>query len=71
VFFLYPRDRFGCVIKATSRLLCPRETEQRDGWAPGQVRAGAEDLAAMGIGSPDRPARTASLLRLRYVMKVN
>ena len=29
------------------------------GWAPGPVWTGAENLAPIGIPSPDRPARSA------------
>jgi hypothetical protein len=36
------------------------------GWAPGSVWRGAENLAPTRIRSPDRPARSASLYRLRY-----
>jgi len=36
------------------------------GWAPGPVWTGAENLAPTGIRSPDRPARSQSLYRLRY-----
>ena len=35
-------------------------------WAPGPVWAGAENLAPTGIRSPDRPARSESLYRLRH-----
>ena len=35
-------------------------------WAPGLVWTGAENLAPTGIRSPDRPARSQSLYRLRY-----
>jgi hypothetical protein len=35
-------------------------------WAPGPVWTGAENLASTGIRSPDRPARSESLYRLRY-----
>jgi hypothetical protein len=38
---------------------------QETGWAPGQVWTGAENLAPTGIRSPDRPARSQSLYRLR------
>ena len=34
-------------------------------WAPGTVWTGAENLAATGIRSPDRSARSESLYRLR------
>jgi hypothetical protein len=39
---------------------------QEAGWAPGPVWTGAENLAPTGIRSPDRPARSESLYRLRY-----
>ena len=39
---------------------------QEAGWAPGPVWTGAENLAHIGIRSPDRPARSQSLYRLRY-----
>jgi len=37
---------------------------QEAGWTPGSVWTGAENLAATGIRSPDRPARSQSLYRL-------
>ena len=40
---------------------------QEAGWAPGPVWTGAENLAPTGIRSPDRPARSQSLYRLRYL----
>jgi hypothetical protein len=36
------------------------------GWATGSVWTGAENLAPTGIRSPDRPAPSQSLYRLRY-----
>ena len=39
---------------------------QEAGWSPGPVWTGAENLAPTGIRSPDRPARSQSLYRLRY-----
>jgi len=39
---------------------------QEAGWAPGPVWTSAENLAPTGIRSPDRPARSQSLYRLRY-----
>ena len=33
---------------------------------PGSVWTGAENLAPSGIRSPDRPARSESIYRLRY-----
>ena len=39
---------------------------QEAGWASGPVWTGAENLAFIGIRSPDGPARRQSLYRLRY-----
>jgi hypothetical protein len=39
---------------------------QEAGWASGPVWTGAENLNSTGIRSPDRPARSQSLCRLRY-----
>jgi len=39
---------------------------QEAGWALGPVWTGAENLASIGIRSPDSPARSQSLYRLRY-----
>jgi hypothetical protein len=36
------------------------------GWVPGPVWTGAENFAPTGIRSPDLPARSQSLYRLRY-----
>ena len=44
----------------------PVPSEQKTGWAPGQVCTGAENLAPTEIRSLDRPARSESLYRLRY-----
>jgi hypothetical protein len=44
----------------------PAPIVQEAGWAPGPIRTGAENLAPTGIRSPDRPARSQSLYRLRY-----
>jgi hypothetical protein len=38
----------------------------QDGWAPGPVWIGAENLASTGTRSPDLLARSESLYRLRY-----
>ena len=43
---IYPRERPGNIV-------------QEDGWAPGPVWTGAENLALTGIRSPDRPARSS------------
>jgi hypothetical protein len=40
---------------------------QEAGWDPGPVWTGAENLALTGIRSPDRPARSQTLYRLRYL----
>ena len=39
---------------------------QEAGCVTGPIWTGAESLAATGIRSPDRPARTQSLYRPRY-----
>jgi hypothetical protein len=39
----------------------------RGRWASETVLTGAENLALSGIRSPDRPARSESLYRLRYL----
>ena len=45
----------------------PVPIAQEDGWAPGPVWTGAENLASpTGIRSPDRPARSQLLYSLRY-----
>jgi hypothetical protein len=43
---------------------------QEAGWAPGPVWTGAENLAPIGIQSLDRPARSQSLCRLRYLAHI-
>ena len=40
---------------------------QETGWSPGPVWIGADNLAPTGIRSPNRPARTQSLYRLRLL----
>ena len=44
----------------------PVSIVQEAGWAPGPVWTGVENLALTGIRSPDRPASSQSLYRLRY-----
>jgi hypothetical protein len=44
----------------------PVRIVQKAGWVPEPVWTGAENLAPTGIRSPDRPARSESLYRLRY-----
>ena len=63
--------RRGCGFSVTPR---PPFTSGKDpvpivqeaGWSPRPVWTGAENLAPTGIRSPDRPARSQSLYRLRY-----
>jgi len=40
-------------------------------WVPGPVWTGAENLASTGIRSPDRPASSEWLYRLRYPVPQN
>jgi hypothetical protein len=62
------------VVNATPRSLYhgvrdPVLIVQEDGWAPGQVRTGAENLAPPNprwVRFPDPPARRKSLYRLHY-----
>ena len=49
----------GWVVKVTPRTLYPREKEpvpiiQEVGWSPATVWTGTENLAPIGIRSPDR-----------------
>ena len=55
--------RRRCVVSTTLRLLYPREAE----YASGPVWT-AQNFAPTGIRSPDRPAHSESLYRLRYKM---
>jgi hypothetical protein len=54
--------RSGCFTPGKD----PVPIAQKAGWAPGPVWTGAENLAPTGIRSPNRPARSESLYRLRY-----
>ena len=63
--------RRGWGVSVTSRPLFtpgkdPVPIVQEAGWAPGPVWTGAENLTHTGVRSPDRPARSQSLYRLRY-----
>jgi hypothetical protein len=62
--------RWQWVLNITPQPLYPREDPvtivQQAGWAPGSVWTGAENLSPTGIRSPDRPARSESLYRLKY-----
>ena len=44
----------------------PVSIVQGAGWAPGPVWSDAEKFTPTGIQSPERPARSESLYRLRY-----
>ena len=44
----------------------PVHIVQGAGWTPGPVGTSAENLVPNGIRSPDRPASSQSLYRLRY-----
>jgi hypothetical protein len=48
--------------------LPPKKEEA--GWTPGPVWTGAENLAPTGIRSPDPPARSDSLYRLSWSIKL-
>jgi hypothetical protein len=63
--------RRGWEVSVTPRPLFtpgkdPVPTVLETGWASGPVWTGEENLAATGIRSPDRPARSQSLYRLSY-----
>ena len=69
--FLDHGTRRGWGVSVTPRPLFTPEKDpvpivQRAGWAPGPVWTGAENFAPTGIRSPDRPAHSQSLYRLRY-----
>jgi len=69
--FLDHGSRSGWGVSVTPRPLFtpgkdPVPIVQEAGWTPGLVWTGAENLAPTGIGSPNRPARSQSLYRLRY-----
>jgi hypothetical protein len=59
------------VVNATPQPFYPREGDPSPifleaGWAPGPAITGAENLAPTGIRTPDRPASSESLYRLRH-----
>ena len=63
--------RRGCGVRVTPRpLFTPAKDTvpivQEAGWDPGPVWTGGENLAIIGIRSPDRPVRSQSLYRLSY-----
>jgi hypothetical protein len=61
----------GGGANATPRTLYRREIPvhivQEAGWGPGTVWPGAENLAPTGVRTPNRPARSESQYRLRYL----
>jgi len=71
LLFLDYGTRRGWGVSVTPRSLFtpgkdPVPIVQEAGWAPGSVWTGAENLVHTGTRSPDRPARSQSLYRLRY-----
>jgi hypothetical protein len=63
--------RRGWGVSVTPRplftpLKYPVPIVQEAGWAPEPIWRSAKNLAPTGIRSPDRPARSQSLYRLRY-----
>jgi hypothetical protein len=61
----------GWVVNAKRWPFYPRKGDpvpvvQGPGWAPEPVWTGAENVIPIGIRSPDPPARSKSLYRLRY-----
>ena len=70
LLFLGHGTRRGCGVSVTPRPLFtpgkdPVPIVQEAAWTPGPVWTSAENLASTGIRSPDRPARSQSLYRLR------
>ena len=64
--------RRGWAVTITPRPLFtpgkdPVPIVQEAGWDPGPVWTGVENLTPTGIRSPDCPARSQSLYRLRYL----
>ena len=71
LLFLDHGTRRGWGVSVTLRpLFTPRKDPapivQEVGWASRPVWTGEENLAPTGIRSPDRPARSQTLYRLRY-----
>jgi len=71
LLFLDHGTKRGWGVSVTPRpLFIPRKDSvpivQEAGWAPRPVWTGAENLAPIGIRSPERPARSQSLYRLSY-----
>ena len=71
LLFYDHNTRRGWEVSVTPRPLFtpgkyPVPIVQKAGWDPGSVWTGAENFAPTGIRSPDRPALSRSLYRLRY-----
>ena len=71
LLFLDHDTRRGWGVSVTPRPLFtpgkdPVPIVHQAGWVPGPVWTGAENLSPTGVQSPDRPARSQSLYRLRY-----
>ena len=72
LIFLTSAQDGGWMVNNMPWPLDPRERYpvptivEKAGWAPGPVWKSAENLAPIGIPSPDRPARSQSPYRLRY-----
>jgi len=71
LLFLFLGHRWGWVVIATPRPLCPPERGpvpivQEAGWAMWPLWTGAENLAPIGIRFPAHPARSESLYGLRF-----
>ena len=58
----WPKPRNGCFTPGKD----PAPNVFEAGWTPGPAWNGEENLASAGIRSPDRPAGSESLYRLRY-----
>ena len=72
LLFLDHSTRRGRGVSVMPRLLFtsgkdPVPIVQEAGWTPGPVWTGTENLASTRIRSPDNPARSQSLYRLRYL----
>jgi len=73
IALLFPQSRRYIAVGGQRHapvLLAPGKNRyllyRRSGWAPGPAWTGAENLATIGIRSPERPARNESLNRLSY-----
>jgi hypothetical protein len=59
-------DGDGCSTPGPGRFTLGKDPVPIAGWAPGPVWTGAENIASIGIRSPDRPAQGKSVCRLPY-----